>query len=94
MKGEEKMNREWDFAFFIIENLRGIKFKLSGRRSLLKETKLFHICPNYIVKLIATEFYQGEKYKCSQKRSINAVKKTDLMILRWDWCLELLCMLA
>lgn len=67
MKGEEKMNREWVFAFFIIENLRGIKFKLSGRRSLLKETVLFHIYPNYIVEIIATEYYQGERYKCIQK---------------------------
>lgn len=85
-----KVKRRWIgnvfFAFFIIENLRGIKFKLSGRRSLLKETVLFHICPNYIVELIATEYYQGERYKC--------IQKNHLTILRWDRCLELLYMLA
>lgn len=42
MKAVEKMNREWFFTF-IIEKLRGIKFKLPGRRSLQKERQYYFL---------------------------------------------------
>lgn len=69
MKGVEKMNREWFFAFFIIEKLRGIKFKLSGRRSLLKERQYYFI---YVPIILWNSLPQNT----IKEKGINVFKKT------------------
>jgi len=69
MKGVEKMNREWFFTLFIIGELRGIKFKLSGRRSLLRERQYYFI---YVPIILWNSVPQN----AIKKKGINAFKKT------------------
>lgn len=68
MKGVEEMNRGWFSAIFIIEKLRGIKFKLSGRSSLMKERQYYFIC-------IPIVLWNSLPQNTIKEKGINALKK-------------------